>query len=156
MPQNPSLRLLNLKHCLQHSRFTLCPRFVCVCSCSNLLRPPCCSPGGHVPEIRGDVRHVLQPGRAYLCRQCSRAGAASPAWESEELHVLLLMCWSIRIGGAFELISVRDSDLCVYGMRPAWNLEGSLVAPTWLSCWMPESGGFCRRTSQSLCQQLTS
>jgi hypothetical protein len=24
------------------------------------------------------------------------------------------MCWSIRIGGAFELISVRDSDLCVY------------------------------------------
>ena len=32
---------------------------------------------------------------------------------------------------AFELISVSDSsDLCVYGMQPAWNLEGSLVAPT--------------------------
>lgn len=62
-----------------------------VCSCSDLLCPSCCCSGGHIPQVRRYVGRVVQPRRSYVCRKCTGAWAASPPWESEELHVFLLI-----------------------------------------------------------------
>lgn len=78
-------------------KFQLC---TCLfdCSCSNLLCTSCCCPGWHLPQVRGDVRHVVEPRRPYVRGQHSCPGAASAAWESQEFHVLLLICWAERTG----------------------------------------------------------
>jgi hypothetical protein len=67
------------------------------CSCSHLLCTSRSCSGGPVHQVWWDVGDILQPWRPYFSRQRPCPGAAPSAWESQELHVLLLSLYSLLL-----------------------------------------------------------